>query len=157
MAVERAKAFLRGDVSEVSSGLQEEMHRAAQSLEFERAQDLKERLAFCRRFGERQGFLQAFRERKLVVVEEGDPGFTYVFVRGCLVAQGNSRELGESPASRAKAAAAASGADPRVLLDRAAIVHGWLRRNAERCNHRFADADPAGRDCSRDPLSQVRR
>jgi excinuclease ABC subunit C len=122
--VERCVAFLAGEVSEVAGGLQQAMERAAAKLEFEKAQALKERLQFCHRLGERQRFLAAFRERELVIVESGDPGRTYLFRRGQLATHGLS---------------GAADADPRFLLDRASVVHGWLRRNAGRCAHRFLD------------------
>lgn len=132
-------AFLEGEVSQVAGRLQRAMELAAERLEFEKAVELKERLRFCRRFGERQRFLSGFRDRELVVVERGDPEATYVFVRGRLVGDRTAVEAGESRASESSAGPADLGDDPRFLLDRASVVDGWLRRNAGRCEHWFVD------------------
>lgn len=126
-AVARSVAFLGGDVLEVVSKLRMAMGRASKSLDFEKAQELKERLDFCERFGERQRFLQEFREKKLVVKKAGEPPRTYTFLHGHLTD-------GSTQTTVSKAA----GEDPRLLLDRATIVHSWLRRNAEKCEHRFS-------------------
>jgi excinuclease ABC subunit C len=135
--VARSMGFLQGYVSEVARGLQLAMEQASEKLEFEKAQEFKERLRFCRRFGERQRFLTAFRERQLVVVEKGEPERTYVFVRGWLTGHGTGGEATTSAPSGGAPALSDPGADPRFVLDRAAVVHGWLRRNTGRSEHRF--------------------
>jgi excinuclease ABC subunit C len=123
-AVARVVAFLRGDDSEVAARLHHEMTLASSSLGFEVAQRLKDRIEFCRRFCERQRFLSAFRERRLVVIEQGPPGLTYEFAGGRLVSV-----LGSCVDVRAQ--------DPRFVLDRAGLVHGWLKKNARRVHHHF--------------------
>lgn len=144
--VARTVAFLDGDVSDVAARLAEAMESAAERLDYEKAHELKERLGFCNRIGERQRFLAAFRDRKLIVVEEAapadHPSRTYVFQRGRLTADGTAAE----PAARGAEGRSISAGDlamldddPRFLLDRAAIVHRWLRRNSERCRYYFAD------------------
>jgi excinuclease ABC subunit C len=154
-AVAQSTAFLEGDVSQVEGRLQRAMERAAEKLDFEKALELKERLRFCHRFGQRQRFLRDFRARKLVVVERGDPELTYVFLRGRLAAHGRAVEPAEGRPSEPTAAPADPGEDPRFVLDRASVVHGWLHRNAGRCEYRFVDleatrAGPAvGRDMDR--------
>jgi len=148
-AVATARSFLRGDDAAVSTLLEAAMAAAAGRLEFERAQELKEQAAFCRRFGERARFLRAFREGALLVVDEA-AGFGYLFDRGRLTAFGP--EVGGSPVAPAapsvgrdrrreveRDAGREAGADedPRFVFDRSVIVHGWLSRRAGRCRHAF--------------------
>ncbi len=170
--VARGVAFLDGDVSEVAARLAETMESASERLDYEKAHELKERLGFCKRFGERQRFISAFRDRKLVVAEGAGPAvgsaWTYVFQRGRLTARGAA---GEMAVHGAEGQPIRTGDptivdddptivagkplitvddptilddDPRFLLDRAAIVHGWLRRNGQRCRYFFADLDSVG-------------
>jgi excinuclease ABC subunit C len=158
--VERSTVFLNGEVSEVMSGLERAMNRASDKLEFEKAQELKERIEFCRRFGDRQRFLRAFRERRLIVVEAGNPGLAYLFDRGRLVAHGTKGEVVTDARDGIPPTPEDPVDDPRVLLDRATIVHGWLRRNADRCTHRFSDPhlsfQPEGSLIREDPTSLPR-
>ena len=142
--VARTVAFLDGDVSEVAARLAKAMESASERLDFEKAQELKERLGFCNRFGERQRFFAAFRDRKLIVVEEAadHPARTYVFQLGRLTGNGTAAELvaqGGEGGSFSAGAAVVLDDDPRFVLDRAAIVHGWLRRNSGRCHYYFDD------------------
>jgi excinuclease ABC subunit C len=146
--VVRTVAFLDGDVSDVGARLARAMESASERLDYEKAQELKERLGFCNRLGERQRFFAAFRDRILIVVEEAADHLpcTYVFQRGRLTIGGTAAE----PASHAEGQSISAGdpttvgEDPRFLLDRAAIVHRWVRRNSERCRFHFADlTDPA--------------
>ncbi len=125
-AVARAAAFLGGDVSAAEARLRRAMEAMSERLEFEKAQALKDRLAFCRRFGDRQRFFAAFRERTLTVVE-GDIGLTFVFRKGGITVSGTAEESFDAPD------------DLRFLLDRATIVHNWLRRNAEVCRYSFGE------------------
>jgi len=140
-AVARAVAFLEGDVSEMACRLRRGMKRAADKLEFETARELKERLRFCRGFGERQRFLAAFREERLLVTEEDDPGFSYLFVRGRLVAHGTTAAKGPGEGDGALSAPERPLEDLRLLLDRAALVRGWLLRNSARRRHRFLEPE----------------
>jgi excinuclease ABC subunit C len=142
--VTRTVAFLDGDVSEVAARLAKAMESASERLDFEKAHELKERLGFCNRLGERQRFFAAFRDRRLVVVEEveGHADLTYVFQLGRLTGSGTAAELvapGAEGGPFSAGAAVVSDEDPRFLLDRAAIVHGWLRRNSGRCRYSFDD------------------
>lgn len=139
--VARTVAFLDGDESDVALHLQQAMAHSAEKYEFEKAQRLKEHLEFCRRFGERQRFLHKFKERKLTVVEKGDHELTYVFLRGRLAAHGTAIELTECRSGGRTHIPSCSSNDARFLLDRATIVHNWLRRNSDRCEHTFAELD----------------
>jgi DNA repair protein SbcD/Mre11 len=137
--IARTVAFLGGDVSEVAARLREAMGSSSERLDYEKAQELKERLGFCHRFGERQRFLAAFRKQRLVVVERGDPSghpegrpaLVYEFQQGRLTTNETLTAHGTAVEP------AAVDDDPRFLLDRAAIVHGWLHRNSERCRYSF--------------------
>lgn len=152
--VTRTMAFLDGDVSEVAARLTEAMSAASERFEYEKAQAMKERLAFCGRFGERQRFIAAFRESRLTIVEAAtatDPtGRTYQFHRGQLITcerDGAPAAPGDDAGDRSIHAGRPTSSDgptridddPRFLLDRAAIVHGWLRRNSTRCRWSWPD------------------
>ena len=102
------------------------MEQAAEALRFERAAEARERLAFCRRFGSRQRFIRAFRE-DTILAEERRFGLSYRFERGALVLLRDRRGR-ELPIS---APLAETPDDPRLLLDRANLVYGWLNRSCQ--------------------------
>jgi len=139
LAVTEAAAFLEGDVARVAARMETAMRVAAARLEFEKARELREQLAFCRRFGERTRFLRAFRQERLTVVEKGDPEMIHVFWRGRL-------RTGDGPDASGIRVEEPTGNDPRFVHDRGALVQGWLRRHADSCRYSFdGGSDSVGR------------
>lgn len=133
-----AEAFLRGEVAEAEGRIRRSMKAAAARQEFERAQEAKEQLLFCRRFGKRARFLTEFRERRLTVVEGGR---THLFLRGRRV--DSVARLGPGSTGSADCGTGTPDGlrpDRRFVHDRANVVHGWLRRNRDRCRYWFEEA-----------------
>ena len=121
--VGRVRAFLAGDGSWVETRLVEQMEAAAAALEFERAAEVREQLAFCRRFADRQRFLSQFQHGR-VLVNEDSSGLVYSFERGRLRSLGHGKcELALPPELSEPVG------DPRFLLDRANVVYTWAQRS----------------------------
>jgi hypothetical protein len=141
-----AEAFLRGESSGAESRLREAMEAAAGRLEFEKAQELKEQLLFCRRFRERERFLTAFREGMLTVVEGGR---THRFLRG------QRFDVSIPTGAEGPETGVCGGGSPdlRFVHDRASVVYGWLRRNRDRCRYWFEEIDASIQDSSRHRVS----
>ena len=137
--IERAEAFLRGDPTEAEDRIRRSMEAAASRLEFEKAQEMKEQLLFCRRFAERARFLTAFREQRLTVSEGGR---THTFLRGRVVEPAGQppRAPALEPPREAAGDFADVRRDRRFVHDRAVVVHGWLRRHRDRCRYWFDEA-----------------
>ena len=136
--VERAVEFLNGNETYVVGKLTEAMEEASSALQFEKAEELKERIDFCERFCTRQRFLHRFKEKNLTINENG---IVYEFEKGRLITLkgftsqqhdimailcGRSENLDE---------------DPRFHLDRANIVYGWIHNEKNECEYCFTDSE----------------
>lgn len=115
--------FLDGDETLVIDRIGEEMSAAVSQRFYENAGALKDKIDFCRRFCARQRFIRRFRKEKLTVVENSDKKSAHVFVKG---RQKTSRERNPELED-----------DPRLILDRANIVYGWINNNKNTCEYHF--------------------
>jgi len=118
--------------------LTEAMEDAAAALEFEKAEELKERIDFCKRFCTRQRFLHHFKEQRLTLHENGSVEVRYEFEKGRL----KNLEGVPSEAQGGKAIllhdVVESNEDIRFLLDRANIVYSWIRNEKNECEYFFS-------------------
>jgi len=147
--VGRVIAFLRGDDTEVALRLQLAIASQAEALAFERCAELERVLGRCRRFCVRQRFIEKFRDGALLLFDDGE-GFCYEFAAGRLVGVQHVAKGASSPTSFPQELSEPM-ADPRALLDRAAIVHGWIEQHPETCRVETRGLEtPAryGHDCS---------
>ena len=136
--VERVVDFLNGNEVYVTKKLTESMENASTALQFEKAEELKERIDFCERFCARQRFLHHFREQRLTLSENGNIEVTYEFERGRLKnLQGVPSEAQGSKAILLNEVIE-SDEDPRFLLDRANIVYSWIHNEKNECEYSFS-------------------
>jgi hypothetical protein len=149
--VELATAFLRGDAGGVVARLETARDRAAQDRRFEEAARLRDAIVTCGRYEARQRFARRFTQGDCELRSEED-GLVYRFSRGALLAPhsvvttgGRGGTMAESTPGtpshdlgpRAFSILSRRPGDPRLLADRAAIVHSWLTRR-KTCELRFA-------------------
>lgn len=139
-SIRELESFLTGDGGRYLSRLERQMEEAAESLMFERAAILRDRLAMLRPLVMRQNALQAAISELdcAVVLPAADPGkFLWLVVRrGRLVASETSVSL-RSQSRVKRALTAAMEAPPPSLtvrqweLDEINIIASWLHKNRE--------------------------
>jgi excinuclease UvrABC nuclease subunit len=139
--VNRVVDFLRGNTSEVIQRLKVEIKRSSASLEFERAAELRDQIAFCKRFEERQRFYDRFRTRNLFITERGNSDHRYMFRHGSLL-MGSRGPLTEEELLEKGARGGPDDAEDRrepdwIILDRANVVYSWLRGRRTHKEFRF--------------------
>jgi len=135
--VKRTRAFLEGDDSVISPRIAAAMQDAAARHDYELAAALRDSARFVERFCNRQRFWRHFLVEDLVLADSGPPAVAYVFRQGILTWRGEPPAATDPLDLAPDRPGTAAAADRRFLLDRANIVHGWIRRHAESCEYRF--------------------
>ena len=135
--VERVIDFLNGNDEYVIVRLTEAMEKAAGVLQFEKAEELKERIDFCKRFCARQRFLHCFKEQNLTIRENGIHGTTYEFEKGKFKNLKASDPVNHDITSFLQQEPEDANQDPRFLLDRANIVYSWIHNEKNECEYTF--------------------
>ncbi len=136
---ERVADFLNGNDSSVIADIRCDMKKAASSKLYEKANRVKKKLEFCRRFCDRQDFIRQFKSRIFMLRERREDTIKHLFDRGRWIE------------GRSEIAADAGGKkyflvqdddlvhDPRFLVDRANIIYNWIRKNISICEHCFLE------------------
>jgi len=134
--VDRVVRFLNGDEGWVADRLEREMTQSSSNCDFEKAAELKEKLAFCKNFCARQRFIHGFNSTALTIRDEGKERLEYRFKNGDLVqvVPIGGTESGGVPVPEE---VLVSQRDPRFLLDKASLVYSWLKKNRATCRHTF--------------------
>lgn len=134
--VGRVVDFLNGDETWIAEQLRQEIARLAAGLDYGKAAEREARLGFCRSFCSRQRFIKRFTTRTLFVLEQGDQQLGYRFVNGNLIEivtlGDNSKGCGTIPGELLQ-----PQTDPRFVVDRAGVIHGWLNRKGDACRFTF--------------------
>jgi excinuclease ABC subunit C len=123
--VERAVAFLNGDVSDIVDQLSAEMETAAAGLDYERAEDVRQRIEFLESFGRRQQFVRNFREQILTITQNGATPAGYEFTNGRLTTCRYLSSGKDMAGWRLLNAEGQAEEDVRFVVDRAHIVHRY--------------------------------
>lgn len=135
--VERVVEFLNGNEEYVISKVTEAMENASSALQFEKAEELKERIDFCERFCARQRFLHCFREQSLTIHENGIHGIIYEFEKGKFKNLKASDPVNHDIALFLQQEPEDAKQDPRFLLDQANIVYSWIHSEKNECEYTF--------------------
>ncbi|MFH1845068.1 MAG: GIY-YIG nuclease family protein [bacterium] len=135
--VQRTRAFLEGDDSVIAERVAAAMQETSARHDFEQAAVLRDTARFVQRFCSRQSFWRYFLAKDLVLAEAGPPAVSYVFRQGILTWRGEPPDDSDPVDLAPARPGATASADRRFLLDRANIVHGWIRRHSETCEYRF--------------------
>jgi excinuclease ABC subunit C len=140
-SVNDTAGFLEGNDEVVVLRLTREMERVSALRQFEKAAQLKEQIAFCKSLCSRQRFLQRFRKETFVIRDNESARMTYIFLRGSpIVYTGHvDEEEIRQRISRSTSVNWTASGDDRLILDRANIVHRWIGRNPDGCEHFFLD------------------
>lgn len=139
--VGRVVELLTGKGDYVVSKITEAMEKASEALQFEKAEELKERIDFCERFCSRQRFMHHFKEQRLTLCENGNVEVTYEFERGRLKNLQGVPSKAEGSRAILLNEVMESGEDPRFLLDRANIVYNWIHNRKNECEYTFSEND----------------
>lgn len=126
--VRRTLDFLEGDGACLDEGLHSQIARCSEKREFEKAADLKGQLSFCRRFCQRQRFINEFKTGRLSIHEEGHPAWSYHFERGNLIEAAQTVD-GARRVAGIPGPLIEEQTDERFLLDRANLVYVWVNAN----------------------------
>jgi excinuclease ABC subunit C len=139
--VDRVVEFLGGDEKIIVEAIMRDMDDASSKQLYEKAEMLKKRLDYWRRFCEKQKFISRFKMERLVLSEGQEKGTTHIFEKGQWISGGIpvlkkfNRENHESAEHKD------SGDDPRFIVDRAHIVFSWIGKNASGCTYHFGRTD----------------
>lgn len=126
--VDEVAGFLRGDQTLVVRRLTGMMEKSAAALQFERAERLKDKVAFSLDFCAHQRFIERFKSGVIVLSENGRRPFVHIFVRGfgCSIAGESSEKKIDKRVRRLEQDYAGQTMDDRHLIDRANIVYRWV-------------------------------
>jgi hypothetical protein len=132
--VSRVEAFLEGDKHLVVERIHSDMEKASTKRNYEKAARLRDRIRLCGEFSDRQRFFHKFKTGDLVIHEGGREA--YRFSKGWLkeVGRPGTDKMIKSLLGLPKTP---SSNDPRFLLDRANIVHRWIKRQKNGCEYFF--------------------
>lgn len=137
--VDRVETFLAGDDSAAVRTLTAEMKKYAAAFDFERAARIRDRIAFCRLFCARQRFVARFASDTFVIHENGSTALTHIFVNGAhSIRKGRlSKRRMSAAIQAARRRGPRTGEDPRLVADRAQLVHRWLKAEGRRSENFF--------------------
>lgn len=137
--VSQTTDFLNGNESSIVDSLTQRLEKKAANRKFEEAQKIKEQLIFCKKFCERQRFIQQFKTRKAILHTKNGKRATYVFSNGCLStaeSSGIDNDFIKKYQPRID-----HSEDNRFLMDRANIVFNWVTNNKQDWDVHFEEIE----------------
>lgn len=141
--VNHAVDFLRGDESVVMNRLKQAIEKSVAAQDFEKATKYRDQMLLCQNFCERQRFIFSFKTKNFILFDNGAKSMTHIFIRGI-----GSSLNGHLSIDKINEIISHTGIPPedreddRVLLDRAAILHRWIKMNGSQCQYVFIESAP---------------
>jgi len=140
--VKQAVDFLRGNEKIVMDRLEQTIENSVATQDFEKAAKCRDQMLLCRNFCERQRFIDLFKSKNFIVFENGAKDMTHIFIKGI-----GSSLNGHLSREKINEIVSNTGAHPedreddRYLLDRANILHRWIKMNGSHCQYVFIEPD----------------
>jgi excinuclease ABC subunit C len=135
--IRRAVNFLDGYDSSIVEDIQGEMMEASSKRLYEKAESLKNKLQFCKRFCARQSFIRKFRSKRLILTEKNIKNFQYIFDKGRWIEDGEQISHRAGMMYNDQQCYEQSAQDPRFVIDRANIIYNWINKKQSECEHHF--------------------
>jgi excinuclease UvrABC nuclease subunit len=138
--VNKVQDFLAGNTGYIIPLLTAKLNRYIFDVEFEYARDIQRQIDFLNSFSKKQKFFNKFRHGKLEIYERSNGYPSYIFSKGRLRICDSSatNKITESD-NRLLYIDNEFFNDPRIMLDRANIVFGWLNNKVNNYRYFFSN------------------
>ena len=122
--------------------LKQAIEKSVANQDFEKAAKYRDQIRFCQNFCEHQRFIFLFKSKNFILFDNGVKNMTHLFIKGI-----DSSLNGHLSREKINEIISHTGThqedreDDRYLLDRANILHRWIKMNGSHCQYVFIEPD----------------